>query len=130
MPSKLFDIDHQASCRISSGLEVNLITFLVGVLRGISRQQNQCCYPYRMRPNYSVVSEHTRAFWQQYSLQDRTFLVFLTQASVPSFVPAISYQINQYLAFELNWSVAFTVSYLAYYFALEPVGAVSAMSFA
>ena len=52
-----------------------------------------------------------------------TFQVFLAQASVPSFVPAISYQINQYLKFETNWASAMTAVYLAYYYALEPVGA-------
>jgi len=52
-----------------------------------------------------------------------TFQVFLATASVPSFVPAISYQISQYLTFEPNWTAVFTVAYLAYYFVLEPVGA-------
>ncbi|KAG9101076.1 hypothetical protein FS749_010482 [Ceratobasidium sp. UAMH 11750] len=52
-----------------------------------------------------------------------TFQVFLANAGIPSFAPAISYQINQYLTFEPNWAFAMAVTYLAYYFMLEPVGA-------
>ncbi|CAE6391707.1 unnamed protein product [Rhizoctonia solani] len=52
-----------------------------------------------------------------------TFQVFLAQQSLPSFIPAFSYQINDYLSLESNWTVLLNVIYLAYYYALEPVGA-------
>ncbi|CAE6522939.1 unnamed protein product [Rhizoctonia solani] len=52
-----------------------------------------------------------------------TFQVFLAQQPLPSFIPEFSYRINDYLSLESNWTVPLVVSYLAYYYALEPVGA-------
>ncbi|KAI0080700.1 DUF962-domain-containing protein [Panus rudis PR-1116 ss-1] len=49
--------------------------------------------------------------------------VFLAFAPVPSFFPQLHYKINDYLEFDLNWTVFFMALYLAYYYALEPVAA-------
>jgi hypothetical protein len=51
--------------------------------------------------------------------------VLVTQLPVPSAVPAIHYQFNDYLAFDLNWAAIHAGLYFLYYLALEPVGAVS-----
>ncbi|QRV87604.1 endoplasmic reticulum membrane protein [Ceratobasidium sp. AG-Ba] len=50
-------------------------------------------------------------------------VVFLANAGIPSFMPDVSYQINQYLAFEPNWAFIFSMIYIVYYYALEPVAA-------
>ncbi len=55
----------------------------------------------------------------------RTFQVFATQVPVPSILPAIHHKFNDYLVFDLNWSAIHGGLYLLYYFALEPVAAVS-----
>lgn len=55
----------------------------------------------------------------------RTFQVFATQIPVPSVIPAIHHRFNDYLVFDLNWSAIQGGLYLLYYFALEPVAAVS-----
>lgn len=47
---------------------------------------------------------------------------------VPDFIPAIQYQVNDYLVFDLNWAAILTGFYVAYYFALEPFAAVSTLS--
>ncbi|KAI0046885.1 DUF962-domain-containing protein [Auriscalpium vulgare] len=52
-----------------------------------------------------------------------TFKVFLADVPTPSFVPEVHYTFNEYLAFDLNWSVLFAATYLVYYYALEPVAA-------
>ncbi|QRV72736.1 endoplasmic reticulum membrane protein [Ceratobasidium sp. AG-Ba] len=54
-----------------------------------------------------------------------TAQVFLANAGIPSFMPDVSYQINQYLAFEPNWAFIFSMIYIVYYYALEPVAAVA-----
>ena len=44
---------------------------------------------------------------------------------VPSFIPAYHYAINDYLALSTNWAAIMGVVYLAYYYMLEPIAAVS-----
>jgi hypothetical protein len=43
---------------------------------------------------------------------------------MPSFIPVVHHQFNKYLAFDLNFASIFSMLYIAYYFALEPVAAV------
>ncbi|GLB33516.1 putative DUF962-domain-containing protein [Lyophyllum shimeji] len=52
-----------------------------------------------------------------------TFQVMTSELPVPSFVPEIHYQINDYLRFDLNIAALHAGVYLAYYFILEPVAA-------
>jgi len=42
---------------------------------------------------------------------------------MPSFIPVVHHQFNKYLAFDLNFASIFSMLYIAYYFALEPVAA-------
>lgn len=55
----------------------------------------------------------------------RTFQVLATELPVPSFVPRVHYQINDYFVFDLNISAIHAAIYILYYFALEPIAAVS-----
>lgn len=48
-----------------------------------------------------------------------------SQLPVPSVIPAIHHQFNEYLTFDLNWATIHAGVYFLYYLALEPVGAVS-----
>jgi hypothetical protein len=51
--------------------------------------------------------------------------VLVSQLPVPSVIPVIRYQFNEYLAFDFNWAAIHAGLYYLYYLALEPVGAVS-----
>ncbi|KAG6849665.1 hypothetical protein H0H93_006507 [Arthromyces matolae] len=53
-----------------------------------------------------------------------TFHVLVAELPVPSFVPEIHYQINDYLRFDLNMAAIHAGVYLAYYLTLEPVAAI------
>ena len=55
----------------------------------------------------------------------RTFQVLATEIPVPSVVPRVHYEINNYLVFDLNISAIHAAIYILYYFALEPIAAVS-----
>jgi len=44
---------------------------------------------------------------------------------MPSFIPAYHYVINDYMVFDTNYASLMGVVYLAYYYLLEPVAAVS-----
>jgi hypothetical protein len=44
---------------------------------------------------------------------------------VPSFFPNVHYRINEFLAFDFNWTAVIMGLYLAYYYVLEPAAAVS-----
>lgn len=55
----------------------------------------------------------------------RSFQVLAAQIPVPSIIPAIHREFNDYLAFDLNWSAIHAGLYILYYLALEPVAAVS-----
>lgn len=44
----------------------------------------------------------------------------------PAFLPEFNYKINDYLVLELNWAALYTLIHWLYYFALEPLAAVSA----
>ncbi|KAG8979803.1 hypothetical protein FRB90_007909, partial [Tulasnella sp. 427] len=48
--------------------------------------------------------------------------VMATKLPVPEFFPQIHHTINQYMAFDFNWSFVVAVLYNAYYIALDPVG--------
>ncbi|KAF8974663.1 hypothetical protein BDZ97DRAFT_1774772 [Flammula alnicola] len=52
-----------------------------------------------------------------------SFQVLVAPLSVPSFVPAYHYVINEYLVFNMNYAALFGVVYLAYYYCLEPIAA-------
>ncbi|EKM80438.1 hypothetical protein AGABI1DRAFT_113620 [Agaricus bisporus var. burnettii JB137-S8] len=52
-----------------------------------------------------------------------TFQVLASQLPVPSVIPAIHHQFNEYLTFDLNWATIHAGVYFLYYLALEPVGA-------
>ncbi|KAF9468884.1 hypothetical protein BDZ94DRAFT_1244830 [Collybia nuda] len=52
-----------------------------------------------------------------------TSQVLLSQFPVPSVVPALHYEINDYLAFDLNIPAILAGLYIVYYFILEPVAA-------
>ena len=43
---------------------------------------------------------------------------------VPSFLPEVHAVINDYLAFDLNWSALWAIFTLLYYYVLEPTAAV------
>lgn len=43
----------------------------------------------------------------------------------PAFFPSVHKTFTDYLAFDFNWTAVFTAIYLAYYYALDPVAAVS-----
>ena len=43
---------------------------------------------------------------------------------VPSFFPEVHAVINDYLAFDLNWSALWAIFTLLYYYVLEPTAAV------
>ena len=47
---------------------------------------------------------------------------------IPSFIPDVHYEVNNYLIFDLNISVIIMGLYQAYYISLEPVAAVSLLS--
>ncbi|KAF8631181.1 hypothetical protein AX15_002516 [Amanita polypyramis BW_CC] len=53
----------------------------------------------------------------------RTFQVFASKLPLPSSVPAVHYEINNYLVFSLNVPAIHYVLYILYYFMLEPVAA-------
>jgi 2-hydroxy fatty acid dioxygenase len=44
---------------------------------------------------------------------------------IPDFIPTYQYKVNEYLLFKLNWPAILAGVYLAYYYMLEPVAAVS-----
>jgi len=52
-----------------------------------------------------------------------TFQVYTAVIPLPSFVPSIHYQINEYLAFDLNVAAIHAALYIIYYFMLEPTAA-------
>ncbi len=54
----------------------------------------------------------------------RTGLVLGTRLPVPSFFPEVHTVINDYLAFDLNWSALWAIVSLLYYYILEPTAAV------
>ncbi|KAL9712542.1 hypothetical protein Ac2012v2_003780 [Leucoagaricus gongylophorus] len=58
------------------------------------------------------------------SLLPRSFQVLAAQIPVPSIIPAIHREFNDYLAFDLNWSAIHAGLYILYYLALEPVAAI------
>lgn len=63
----------------------------------------------------------------------RTFQALVAPLPVPAFLPAYHYAINDFMLFEMNYATIMGIVYLAYYFTLEPVAAVSwgyAFSFA
>ncbi|KAG6903327.1 hypothetical protein C0995_013080 [Termitomyces sp. Mi166 len=53
-----------------------------------------------------------------------TFHVLVADLPVPSFVPDIHYQINDYLRFDLNLSAIHAGLYFVYYLILEPIAAI------
>jgi hypothetical protein len=55
----------------------------------------------------------------------RSSQVLLSHVPVPEFLPRFHYVLNDYMTLDLNITSIFTTLYLAYYFALEPVAAVS-----
>ncbi|TFK92993.1 DUF962-domain-containing protein [Polyporus arcularius HHB13444] len=50
-------------------------------------------------------------------------LVLATRVPVPSFFPDVHAVVNNYLAFDLNWSALWAIVTLAYYYLLEPTAA-------
>jgi len=52
-----------------------------------------------------------------------TFQVMISYVPAPAFLPDVHHNINKYLEFDLNYGAIMTVSYLAYYFALDPIAA-------
>jgi hypothetical protein len=71
--------------------------------------------------------------WPQHSLidiaYDRTFQVLASKLPMPSLVPAIQYNISDYLSFDLNWAAVHAGLYFVYYLILEPAAAVRFPSF-
>ena len=51
-----------------------------------------------------------------------------TRIPVPSFFPEVHTVINDYLAFDLNWSALWAIMSLLYYYVLEPTAAVRLVS--
>ncbi|PFH52624.1 hypothetical protein AMATHDRAFT_74097 [Amanita thiersii Skay4041] len=52
-----------------------------------------------------------------------TFQVLAAPVPAPSFIPSISYKLNDYLIFETNFSVIQATIYMFYYLVLEPTAA-------
>ncbi|OCH95983.1 DUF962-domain-containing protein [Obba rivulosa] len=52
-----------------------------------------------------------------------TFQVLASAIPLPSFIPHLHYQLNEYLAFDLNWPAIHAALYLIYYYALESTAA-------
>jgi len=52
-----------------------------------------------------------------------SFQVMASKIPMPSFIPLIHHQFNEYLAFNLNISAILTGLYFLYYLALEPIAA-------
>jgi len=52
-----------------------------------------------------------------------TAQVMLSWLPMPSFIPAVHYQISNHLRFDLNLAAIHTAMYLLYYFTLEPAAA-------
>ncbi|KAF8665822.1 hypothetical protein AX16_000265 [Volvariella volvacea WC 439] len=52
-----------------------------------------------------------------------SFQVLAAPLATPSIFPKIHYEINEYLAFDLNIPTIITILFLSYYFLLEPVAA-------
>ena len=55
----------------------------------------------------------------------RSFQALVAPLPLPSFVPTYHYPINDYMVFDANYASLMGVVYLAYYYLLEPVAAVS-----
>jgi len=49
--------------------------------------------------------------------------VFLANLTPPTFIPSISYPINEYLLLETNWATLLASAFFLYYLILEPLGA-------
>lgn len=62
---------------------------------------------------------------QQFAISSRSFQVLASSIPVPSFIPPINHKFNEYFTFHLNFPAIHAALYLAYYFLLEPVAAVS-----
>ena len=56
---------------------------------------------------------------------NRSSLVFTTTIHLPPFIPYVYIPLSNYLAFETSFASAGAILYQLYYFALEPIGAVS-----
>jgi len=54
-----------------------------------------------------------------------SFQALIAPLQVPSFFPLYHYTINKYLVLDVNWAAVMGIVYLAYYFMLEPMAAVS-----
>ncbi|GBE79388.1 DUF962-domain-containing protein [Sparassis latifolia] len=52
-----------------------------------------------------------------------SFQVLMVTCPVPAFFPPIHVNINEYLAFDLNWATIHAILYIVYYFILEPTAA-------
>ena len=57
--------------------------------------------------------------------KSRSFQALVAPLPMPSFIPAYHYVINDYMVFDTNYASLMGVVYLAYYYLLEPVAAVS-----
>ncbi|KAH8818577.1 hypothetical protein DL96DRAFT_365146 [Flagelloscypha sp. PMI_526] len=53
-----------------------------------------------------------------------TFQVMLSSVGMPHWFPEVHYQVNDYMAFDLNWAAIQAALYLVYYFILEPVATI------
>jgi hypothetical protein len=54
----------------------------------------------------------------------RSAEVIMNDFPVPSALPQVYHRLNDYMVFNLNFSMLFISSYLAYYTALDPIAAV------
>lgn len=57
----------------------------------------------------------------------RSFQVLSSTLPVPDLFPAVAHKFNDYLLFDFNVAAVHAAIYLAYYFVLDPVAAVSAL---
>lgn len=128
MSTDIFNVEKQVCLHLFPPFLSPLHLTPVDLLRILPHKQRQCFHPYHMCPLDSLV----RLFrFPLASLSEiicvliRSGQVMIGTIPVPDVLPAIHYQINEYLAFDLNWTAIFTAIYLTYYFILEPFAAVS-----
>jgi 2-hydroxy fatty acid dioxygenase len=64
------------------------------------------------------------------SISNRSFQVLAYDLGKPTFLPQVHYHLNDYLKFEVTYGTLQGLLWLAYYFILDPIAAVSLIRYA